>query len=77
MLESSLRVGLKEFQRTLLEVMQNINALTTAVDRCFTIEEKTNGYYLCCDLPSGVDVDSLDFVKDTLVFHRQYEVYIR
>lgn len=73
----SLEITKKELHESLVDIMTQINILTTAVDVCFVVGVKSNGFYLACDLPPDVDVEDLEYTKDLLIFYRQYEIYIR
>lgn len=74
---TALEVTNKELQQSLIVIMDYINTFTTAIDKCFSCDSKSDGYYLACELPEGVEEEDLEYIKDMLVFHRQYEIYVR
>lgn len=67
-----------DLQKLLVFVMEKVNTLTTAIDKCYVIKANEYGYYMAVEIPSesleGID---LEYYKDMLLMYRQYEIYIR
>lgn len=67
----------ENYQKNLVDIMDNVNTLTTAIDMCFTIEFTDSHYFLYCVVPTGVGYDDIEKIKDALTAYRQYEIITR
>lgn len=67
-----------DLQKLLLFVMERVNLLTTAVDKCFTIRQNEYGYYVATEIPpKTLEETDLEYYKDMLLLYRQYEIHLR
>ncbi|XP_066156970.1 cilia- and flagella-associated protein 206 [Euwallacea fornicatus] len=67
-------------EETLLMVMERVNALTTMVDKCYIVKHTCKGFQLQCITGEDMTIknsNDVEYIKDLLVFFRQYELLIR
>lgn len=67
----------KDFQNILVNIMDKVNALTTALDLSFQPAGNLENYELNCVVPSDVSYDDLEQTKNCLIAYRQYEITTR
>lgn len=67
----------KDFQKILVQIMDKVNALTTAMDMSFKTDLSNSVYNLCCVMPLEVEPESVMYIKDALIVCRQYEITTR
>lgn len=67
----------EDAQKNLVHIMDNVNALTTAIDICFKVESGDSHFGLYCLVPSGILYDDIEKIKDTLIAYRQHEIIHR
>lgn len=79
-MEKASEVIKKGTEETLLTIMEKVNALTTLVDKCYVLRNTHFGYQLQYVKPeeftSNTEFD-IEYIKDLLIFYRQYELLIR
>lgn len=68
-----------DLQKLLAFVLEKVNLLTCAVDKCYTIKKNEyNEYYMLIEIPPDtLEEAELEYYKDMLLLYRQYELYIR
>ncbi|XP_048522875.1 cilia- and flagella-associated protein 206 isoform X2 [Dendroctonus ponderosae] len=67
-------------EETLLMIMERVNTLTTAVEKCYHLKQTYHGYQMICIIPDELSVkiaDDIEYIKHLLIFFRQYELLIR
>lgn len=67
-----------DLEKLLVFVMERVNILTSAVDKCYVLRENEYGYYVAMEIPADtIEEADLEYYKDLLLLYRQYELYIR
>lgn len=67
-----------DLQNLLVFIMEKVNVLTTALDKCYVIKENEYGYYMTVEVPpESLEEANLEYYKDLLLLYRQYELFIR
>ncbi|XP_066253099.1 cilia- and flagella-associated protein 206 [Euwallacea similis] len=80
LLEKAVAVIKAGTEETLLMVMERVNALTTMVDKCYVVRHTCRGFQLQCITGEDMIIknsNDVEYIKDLLVFFRQYELLIR
>nr|XP_023018288.1 cilia- and flagella-associated protein 206 [Leptinotarsa decemlineata] len=78
LLDRAVTVVKKEAQFALLKIMETVNLLTTAIDKCYVmIETEDQNYTMVSQIPSNLFGQRLDQSKDILILYRQYELCVR
>lgn len=67
-----------ELQHTLIAIMDKVNLLTTALDYVYLTEvDDRDRFIIAASLPIEVSLNDVEYVKDSLIVYRQYELFIR
>lgn len=67
-----------ELQHTLLTIMDKVNLLTTALDYVYLTELDERGQFIIvASVPKEISLSDIEYVKDSLIVYRQYELFIR
>ncbi|KAF5296643.1 hypothetical protein FQR65_LT10183 [Abscondita terminalis] len=77
LLNEAIEVVVNDIQKTLTNVMEQVYTLTTALDRCYHIEEYGDTFVLSLNVPENVAKEDVENIKNVLIVFRQYESLIR
>lgn len=80
LLETASEVIKRGIEETLLTIMEKVNALTTLVDKCYVLRNTYFGCQLQYVKPEDSNINTefdIEYIKDLLIFYRQYELLIR
>lgn len=80
LLDKAIRVIRGGTEETLLMIMERVNTLTTVVEKCFHLIQTYKGFQMVCVISDEVAVkivDDIEYIKNLLIFFRQYELLIR